>query len=344
MSVFRSRLAATRPIRFGILGLGLLLILAGGYALWWHSLTNTLRVELEHWIDERAAAGWKISTGVVTVEGFPFRIVLSLSAPVVEDPSGNVWKGPPLAVVLPLLSPQHPHFDAAGRHDFSLKGYEPISLVAQAASVELAFDGHGLTEASLAMSSASAGSFGLGRMDLQWNRQAVGHVAQDVTSWSMQLALQNITLPDDSRLLFGPLLPSVRLESHLRGSLPGGPLDQALTAWRDDGGTLEIDLLSIDWPPLALSGKGTLALDHALQPELGSSCDVHGLFEAIDALTRGGMVRAKDARLAKLVFGLLMKPDKNGAIALTVPVTIQNRVLSVGPVKLFEVPVLAWRK
>ncbi|HXP96720.1 MAG TPA: DUF2125 domain-containing protein, partial [Telmatospirillum sp.] len=170
-----------------------------------------------------------------------------------------------------------------------------------------------------------------------------GPVAHDVPSWGLRLSLDDLGLPDDPRLLFGPLISSVRLEAHLQGSVAGGPVEQALTAWRDDGGTVEIERLSVDWKPLALSGAGTLALDRDLQPMLASNCDIRGLFEAIDALSRSGVVRPQDAGMVKLIFGLMMKPDKNGAKTLSVPLTIQNRVLSVGPVKLFELPVLAWR-
>jgi hypothetical protein len=66
------------------------------------------------------------------------------------------------------------------------------------------------------------------------------------------------------------------------------------------------------------------------------------LFEAVDALTRSGTVRAQDAGMIKLVFGLLMKPGANGEKTLSVPVTVQNRTLSIGPVKLFEVPAVVW--
>jgi hypothetical protein len=342
MSASSGRSRHPRPLRVLLAGFGILLVLAAGYALWWHHLAQTARSALDHWLAERAALGWRVSTGAVRVDGFPRRIVFSLPNPSVEDPTGNAWQGPPLTVVLPLFSPQRPHLEAPGAHIVTMKGRAPITLSAQSASADLLFDGHGPSEVSLALSAISAGLLNLDRLDLRWTRLADGPVAQDVASWKLQLAMDNLRLPEDPRLIFGTLLPSLRLESHLQGSLPGGSLDQALTAWRDAGGTLEIDSLSVEWPPLALSGKGTLALDRDLQPMLASSCDVRGLFEAIDALVRGGIVRAKDAGMVKLVFGLLMKPDKSGAKTLSVPVTIQDHALSVGPAKLLDLPMVTW--
>jgi hypothetical protein len=77
---------------------------------------------------------------------------------------------------------------------------------------------------------------------------------------------------------------------------------------------------------------------------LASSCNVRGLFKAIDVLVRSGTVRPQDAGMVKLAFGLLMKTDRDGGQSLSVPVTVQNRVLSVGPVKLFDMPALEWRR
>ncbi len=336
------RSGVSRALRFLFAGFGLLLVAVGGYGLWWHSLTTRVLADLDRWKTDQAAAGWKITTGPVAVGGFPLHIVLTLSAPGAEDPSGNAWQGPPLTVTLPLLDPRHPRLEAPGRHSLALAGQDPISLSAAAASADLAIDDHGLGEASIDLRTVSAGSLQAGRLGFQLQRLAVGKVEYNVASWGVRLALDDLVLPDDPRLLFGPKLPAVRLEARLLGSLSGGSANRVLTAWRDDGGTVEIDALSMEWPPLALSGKGTLALDRDLQPMLASSCDIRGLFEAIDALTRSGVVRAKDAGMVKLVFGLMMKRDKDGAQALSVPLTIQNRLLSIGPAKLFELPVVTW--
>lgn len=342
MSDLVRRSGVSRTIRLLFAGFVLLLVLLGGYGLWWHSLTTRLRADLDHWVADRAAAGWKITTGAVAVGGFPLHVVMTLSAPGVEDPTGNAWQGPPLTVALPLLNPRHPHLDAPGRHVFTLNGIDPIDMSAAQASADLVIDDHGLGEASIDLGTASAKALRVDRVSLQLQHLADGKVAHDVSSWGLRLSLDNLVLPNDPRLLFGSLLPALRLEARLQGSLSGGSVSQILTAWRDDGGTVEVDSASVAWPPLALSGKGTLALDRDLQPMLASSCNIRGLFEAIDALTRSGVVRPKDAGMVKLVFGLMMKPDKNGAQALSVPVTIQNRVLSIGPAKLFELPVLTW--
>ncbi|PKU26190.1 DUF2125 domain-containing protein [Telmatospirillum siberiense] len=343
MSDPQRRPAASRAIRFFLIGCGLLVVLAGAYGFWWHYLTTTLQGELARWVDEQGSVGWKIRTGSVTTGGFPWRVALTVEAPAVEDPSGNQWQGPPLSVVLPLFDPRHPRIEGAGRHVLTPKGRDPIGFSADAASADLQFDDHGLVGASIRLAAVALADSRLGRLSVDVRRQASGRIEHTMTSWESHILLEDLVLPDDPRLLFGTRLPAIRLDSRLQGSVPGGSPAQALAAWRDDGGTLEIDALSVDWPPLALSGKGTLALDSDMQPMLASTCDIRGLFAAIDALVRGGVIRGQDAGMVKLAFGLLMKPGKDGEKTLSMPVTIQNRVLSIGPVKLLDLPVVTWR-
>src|SRR5207237_7942847 len=65
---------------------------------------------------------------------------------------------------------------------------------------------------------------------------------------------------------FRNLLDELALGVTVKGSIPSGPPRQAATGWRDEGGTAEIDNLTLRWGTLAVSGSGTLALDSDLQP------------------------------------------------------------------------------
>lgn len=332
-----------RRSRLLFAALGLLAVAAIGYGVLWHYLAARLERELVHWVGEQEAAGWKIATGAVASGGFPWHVVLAVPAPVVEDPSGNRWDGAPLTVSVPLFDPRHVSIESPGVHVVTPKGSEPLRLAAGGAAADLLFDGHGLERATIRLAVVAAMGGRLDRLDLDLRRLASGKVDHTVASWETHLALDNLVLPENPGLLFGPHLPSVRLDAHLQGSLPSGSLKEALAAWRDDGGTLEIDALSMDWPPLALSGKGTAALDSDMQPLLASTCEIKGLFPAIDALTRGGVIRGQDAGVIKLALGFMMKSGRDGQKTLTLPLSIQNRMLSIGPVKLFDVPPLPWK-
>lgn len=334
-----------RPLRARLL---LLIIAASlimafvGYGAWWYHLSGTLRDGVDRWVAERNAAGWAVATGEVAVGGFPGKIRLSLSSPSVADPYGDAWHGPPVLVTVAPWSPGRVHVSAPGNHLVAVVGMRAFEVAAADATADLAFDRQGLSSAALALAELAAGPVRLRRLDASLHRLAVGPAVHTTPTLALSVVVGDLDLPDDPRLVFGHRLTAARLEARLMGSLPNGAPKVALAAWRDDGGTLEIDSLSLNWPPLGVSGTGTLALDQEMQPLLASSCTIRGLFEAIDTLAEAGNVRAKDANLAKLVLGLMTKPAPDGAKEWVVPVTLENRTLYVGPAALMKVPALAW--
>jgi hypothetical protein len=116
-----------------------------------------------------------------------------------------------------------------------------------------------------------------------------------------------------------------------------------LSAWRDAGGALDVKEFDLDWPPIAVSGNGTLALDNGLQPMGAFTLKFRGFFEALDGLAAEGMVTRDQAGTARLVLGLLAKrPPEGGPPELTAPFTAQDRQLAVGPLKLMEIPAVTW--
>jgi hypothetical protein len=320
----------------------LALALAAVYAVWWHHLAETLRQGIERWAAARRADGWTVATGSVTVSGFPFGLRLSLAAPSLADGAGDRWDGPPLTVDLSPLQPVRPHLTAAGKHMISLGGTSSYEIEAGQATADLSFDDDGLGQGTISLASVQAGQSSLGTMTLSVDRLAAGSVPHTQPTWAMSASLDSLTLPADPRLLLGRRVASAHVKARVLGRVPPGPLPAALGAWRDDGGTVEIEALAIDWPPLDLGGTGTVALDRDMQPMAAGTCSVRGLFATVDALVRSGVVTAQDGRMAKLVLGLLAKPAAGGDKELAVPLTIENRFLYVGPVQLLRLPEMAW--
>jgi len=118
---------------------------------------------------------------------------------------------------------------------------------------------------------------------------------------------------------------------------------QALTQWRDAGGTLEANRIQVGYGPLFLQGNGTLALDGDLQLVGAFSARIQGFFQTVDGLRRGGVIRRPDASMAKVVLGMLSKQPKNGGPAtISLPLTLQERALFAGPVRLIKMPEIHW--
>ena len=129
----------------------------------------------------------------------------------------------------------------------------------------------------------------------------------------------------------------------LKPVLPG-PLADTLAIWRDAGGTLEVDRLTLAYGPLTLEASGTVALDTGLQPQAAFSARAEGVFEAVEALRERRVIEIGDALAARLALTALFKtPEGGGAAYLQVPLSIQERTVYAGSVALMRLPRVRWR-
>src|SRR6185295_1371880 len=75
---------------------------------------------------------------------------------------------------------------------------------------------------------------------------------------------------------------------------------EAVAAWRDAGGTLEIRRLTLDWAPLALAGDGPLG---------AFTLRIAGYAETIDAIAGAGALRPREAAAIKAALNLLARQE-----------------------------------
>lgn len=155
---------------------------------------------------------------------------------------------------------------------------------------------------------------------------------------SAEALLSRVTLPAGLPSL-GPGIETVSLSLSVKGALAGkGALKQNLAAWRDDGGTVEVQSAEIDWGPLSAKAAGTLALDGQMQPVGALTATIKGYGAAVDALVAGNAMRPGDATLAKFAMSALAKPGADGKPRLEAPLTLQNGYLFLGPAKIARLP------
>jgi hypothetical protein len=141
---------------------------------------------------------------------------------------------------------------------------------------------------------------------------------------------------------FRNLLDELAFGITIKGAIAPGPPRQAATAWRDSGGTAELDNFALRWGKLAITGSGTLALDSELQPIGGFSGAVAGYEDLMTALVTAGQMKPSDARLARIGLAMLAKTGPDGRPAIGTSFTIQNSEMFLGPAKLGPAPRIPW--
>ena len=117
----------------------------------------------------------------------------------------------------------------------------------------------------------------------------------------------------------------------------------ALTAWRDGGGTLEIASINFRWGLVQIDADGTLALDGDLQPVGAFTTRIAGLENLVSAMEKSGVLSPSDAAVARITLGVLTRPsDGDGPNQAEIPLTLQERILRLGPIALMQFPPIVW--
>src|SRR5579885_892780 len=169
-------------------------------------------------------------------------------------------------------------------------------------------------------------------------RSPAGHDQPDL---GVAVDLRGLSVPE-APPGFAPAIDELALGATVMGPIPAGVPRRAAAAWRDAGGTVELDHFRLVWGGLKVAASGTLALDQDLQPIAAFSGTVSGFDAVIAALVASGRMSESDGRLARLGLSLLAKPGPDGKPELASSLTVQNGEIYLGPAKLGPAPRLVW--
>jgi hypothetical protein len=345
-----------------LLPLFLLLLLGGVYGIYWWQVARQLEAGIANWAAEQRAQGAVVQFQGGKVHGFPFAFTADFS----EVSLLGRWAGTNISLRTADLRANLSPVDLTEIH---LTASGPVTAILPEIGLNDATTGTRLTTGRAAVE-IDLRDGGLASLALDAGKSKIdnGRDVVDIGSLHLDLALPpspprnfsdpaadigialtDIDLPaDSSHLLPGPIL-----EAGLRGTIRG-PLSSAgdseparslaaiLAAWRDAGGVLDLAHFDFAQGPLSLSGSGTFALDQNLQPLGASKITATGLGELVDLMSARGQITGKDAQTAKMVVAGLQKPGANGRPEVTLSFSIQDSVVSFGPLRLVRLAPIPW--
>lgn len=350
-----------RPASWRRAAIIVLAVVIGGAVLWsgaWLVVAYRFEHSIDAWVAARRAEGWQASHGAVAVSGFPHRWRARIERPSLSRAGGNSggfsWSGPwivlgwapwtPRTVTLSSAETHALGFAGAAGGRFRLTAAELSGLLtfrADGAIVRIGACGDALT-----VTPPSGEPFLANRAILRANLRpdAPAVAGAPPPTVEIEADILGLTLPETSRPLLGRTIGHIAGRATVKGAMPALRPAEALAAWRDQGGVVEISRFSLGWGTLAARGDGTLALDAALQPIGAMTARIAGYAETIDRLTVAGKMTRNQGLLAKVALAALARtPEGGGRPEIAVPVSIQDRVLVVGPVRLIRLPRIVWR-
>lgn len=351
---------AARRLRRSTVALWLaasVLAVAAGHFVYWRWATERLESGFATWAAARRTEGWTVRADPPRRGGWPLATVLTIPRFAVaggqpDIPGGLAWSVDRLTLTVALLHPHSLSIGADGQQRLRLGAWPEIPYTADRLRAEVPLepglpthsaelDGAGL-RAGLPTGPDAAGALTAGRLRFHLDRRPAA--PQGEPALAVSGTVEDVRLPLDLTWTLGGRIASLALDGALDGPLPRRPgLARRAVAWRDGGGSLEIQRLALDWGPLALTGSATMALDAQLQPMGTGTARIVGYAETLDALAGAGAIRPGVATAAKAVAALIASPaEAGGPAAIEVPLTLQGRTLLIRQIPLARMPELIW--
>lgn len=342
---YRARAHKIAPMRLTyrlLLALAVLALLWSGFWFW---SAQRLESEVDAWIARQEAEGRVIETASRTISGFPLHLRLQAEGPRISDAQGARWEAPALSGEAAVWAPQKLRLSFPGTQRFHPppdSGLPRIELATAEgrATVSLTRDGQveglQLRLKGLALVGLFEGSLAADSVTLDYGSLAPESIREDAENRPFHARLEALELPSASDPPLGQQVQLVEATGHLSEPLPPGPPEQAARQWREAGGTLELEELTLTWGPLDLRGAATLALDSQFRPEGAGTARVAGLEQTIDRLVEKDILDDGLAPILKAGAQAASQTDgESGRSVVELPLSAQDGMFHLGPVPLF---------
>ena len=340
-----------RGRRAGVwLAAAVLAVLAALALSWWWA-EQRLEGGLEDWAAARRADGWTVRSSPPIRAGWPLAARLVLKDVDIEGgqadlPGGFAWRADQVTL---SVSPRHPRLlvvTAEGPQRLRVGALPEIPYTAGESYAEtplgpdLPADATDITAREVRADVGGSLTIGLLRAHADLRPAA----RPGEPALALSASSEAIGLPPGVRWALGGRISSVIADAVLSGPLPPvAGLARRAAAWRDGGGTASITRLALGWGPLGLTGGATLRLDARLQPTGTGSARIVGYAATLDALSTAGAIGANAALAMKALAGLIaVTPEGGGPAEIEVPLSLQDRVVSVRQIPLARIPEVSW--
>ncbi len=327
---------STKRRHLAIGGTAIVAVLAVAWTIAWHLIAANMRQRIEAWAETRRADGMSVSHSGLAVEGFPVAWHVRVSEPVVAGAGAAAWAWQGQAVEarftpmnlrdVALRFPGEHRLAAGGgalSGTWRVRAARPeghIVLYPDGRLDRLEFDFGDATLVRLPDEKA----FQVVR--LQGAATLPRPTAADprAETFTVSLDLDSLSPVEPPVATFGPVIRSVRLDLAAKGRLSVCRFADTLRAWRDDGGTVEINHFKMRWGPVDADLSGTLTLDAQDRPLGAFSARWRGYNETIDALQVSGHIGPWPAAGTKLALGALARQQADGGRQIELPITLQD--------------------
>ena len=337
------------------------IVVVGLWTALWFALATYSKKEISAWIAAQSQHGNIVSYENVYLSGYPSRIILNYDKPQLKtaQPYNIFLNMDALTISVKPWTPWQATGVMTGKTTLSAStAYAEYDFSGNIEKIDIflnpgkfLFDSMNMkiTKPDLAgtitlhdAGKAKTASFSADEIILKVNINPEAQ-AKDVAI-TMAANTTNMVLPWADAMPISNHIDSVDLAVSVSGPLaPKLNTSATLGSWRDSGGRVFIDNLTVHGQPLGVSGGGNMFLDKNLQPAGRMSAKVMGLLPTINRFRDLGLIRDADAVVAKMTLAAFSQRTSDGKSFLNLGIEIKDSVLYLGPVGIGQLPEIKWQ-
>lgn len=333
------------------------------YVIFWFVLAHVARVKIADWIEAQRTEGIEITYDRLDIGGFPYRLQVDVRGLGITGHEGDLlWtvESPNAAAVIMPWNRNHVILMAEeGALAVGPEGAEPDRLAVSGSRASIVVDRRraplriSATTEELRVEGPAAGPEGLVLRDGELHWRAANQVPSNKAAepqeddprepLAWQLAVRGGPIAHEllGRSPYGSELQKFAAIMEVRGSgIDSHASPETIQAWRDQGGTVEVTSLQLNWGELDLLMTGSLTLDQQFRPLGAFTAEVKGYEPIISYLHESGHIDAAEAETATMTLEAIVAADTDGDNRLSVPITLQAGRLFVGPLPVANLPSL----
>ncbi len=126
-------------------------------------------------------------------------------------------------------------------------------------------------------------------------------------------------------------------------SLPRTFTQEDIARWQKSGGKIDIRDYKLTKGSLYSYGRGHFSFDEALQPAFFMDSNVQGYEAFIEEQKQAGLIDPFASAVGMTILnGLSTHDEASGQREVYLSVSVKNRILTVGPLQVLELPLIVW--
>ncbi len=280
----------------------------------------------------------------VTTSGYPFTIGVTIAGPGClwrDDGISVEWSSPEsVTIAIASITSRATEVHVADRSQLLLASENrekagPFQIVMERGVVRPGLENGNLR--NFAATAAPFRIFSSGGQEL-FRAERVEIDAHAAPSPTARIEVRDPVFPDQFARWIGEHIRFIVAAADLTGTIPHtGTMQDRLVAWRDTGGTIEIENLHIETDTLVVQGDGSLAFDAEFRPVAAFSFRLDGYAEYFDNDFEPDTKILKSA--LRSILDLVSMPVE-GSDAVIVDVSIRDGHVYIGPLVLADVDAL----